>query len=309
MTNTSLPPDRSHLLTEQRNPSTMRLHELSVRECVDLIHEEDREVFRAMKRADHLLAKLIGAIEPGFLRGGRLIYVGAGTSGRLGVLDASEVPPTFQVDPGKVVGIIAGGDSALRRSSEGMEDDPRGAWTDLESLDLTDDDAVIGIAAGGTTPFVRGALEFCKTTPGEGNRPLTAMLVCVNIETPPHCDHFIVLKTGPEVITGSTRMKAGTATKLALNTISTTLMIRAGRVYENLMVDLRATNDKLRDRAARIISMATGAPRDESFSLLSASDGSVKTAIVMRTLGVDGARANHLLAESSGRLDRVLSSR
>lgn len=308
MTNASLPPDRAHLLTERRNPNTMRLHKLSVRECVDLIHEEDREVFRAMKRADHLLAKLIAEIEPGFLRGGRLIYVGAGTSGRLGVLDASEAPPTFQVDPGKVVGIIAGGDAALRRSSEGREDDQKGAWPELESLDLTGDDAVIGIAAGGTTPYVRGALEYCKTKPGEGDRPLTAMLVCVNIDPPPHCDHFIMLKTGPEVITGSTRMKAGTATKLALNTISTTLMIRAGRVYENLMVDLRATNDKLRDRAARIISMATGVARDEAFSLLSAADGSVKAAIVMRSLGVDASRANHLLAHAGGRLDRVLSA-
>ncbi len=308
MTKPSLPPDRAHLLTEQRNPSTMRLHELSVRECVDLIHEEDREVFRAMKRADHLLAKLIAAIEPGFLRGGRLIYVGAGSSGRLGVLDASEAPPTFQVDPGKVVGLIAGGDAALRRSSEGKEDDPKGAWPELESLELTGDDTVIGIAAGGTTPYVLGALESCKIKPGEGDRPLTAMLVCVNIDPPPHCDHFIVLKTGPEVITGSTRMKAGTATKLALNTISTTLMIRAGRVYENLMVDLRATNDKLRDRAARIISMATGAAREEAFSLLSAADGSVKAAIVMRKLGVDAARANHLLAHAGGRLDRVLSA-
>lgn len=308
MTNASQPPDRAHLLTEQRNPNTMRLHELSVRECVDLIHEEDREVFRAMKRADHLLAKLIAAIEPSFLRGGRLIYVGAGTSGRLGVLDASEAPPTFQVDPGKVVGLIAGGDSALRRSSEGKEDDPKGTWPELESLELTGDDTVIGIAAGGTTPYVHGAMEYCKTEPGEGERPLTAMLVCVNIDPPPHCDHFIVLKTGPEVVTGSTRMKAGTATKLALNTISTTLMIRAGRVYENLMVDLRATNDKLRDRAARIISMATGATRDESFSLLSAADESVKAAIVMRRLGVDAARANHLLVHAGGRLDRVLSA-
>ncbi len=306
MTTHNLPPDRAGLLTEQRNPNSTRLHELSVRECVDLIQEEDREVFRAMKRADHLIAKLITAIEPGFLRGGRLIYVGAGTSGRLGVLDASEAPPTFQVDPGKVVGIIAGGDAALRRSSEGKEDDPRGAWPELESLGLTGDDAVVGIAAGGTTPYVLGALEYCKSKAGKGSRPLTAMIVCVNIDPPPYCDHFIVLKTGPEVITGSTRMKAGTATKLALNTISTTLMVRSGRVYENLMVDLRATNDKLRDRAARIISMATGLSREEAFRLLSAADGSVKAAIVMQRRGVDAATANNLLLDAGGRLDRVI---
>jgi N-acetylmuramic acid 6-phosphate etherase len=306
MTSHELPPDRARLLTEQRNPNSTRLHELSVRECVDLIHEEDREVFRAMKRADHLIAKLITAIEPGFLRGGRLIYVGAGTSGRLGVLDASEAPPTFQVDPGKVVGIIAGGDAALRRSSEGKEDDPRGAWPELDSLGLTGDDAVIGIAAGGTTPYVLGAMEYCKSRADEGSRPVTAMIVCVNIDPPPHCDHFVVLKTGPEVITGSTRMKAGTATKLALNTISTTLMIRSGRVYENLMVDLRATNEKLRDRAARIISMATGVSREEAFTLLSTADGSVKAAIVMQSRGVDAATANHLLLRAGGRLDRVI---
>lgn len=304
MTNSGIqPPDRGHLLTEQRNPRTMNLHSLSVRECVDLIREEDREVFRAMKRADHLIAKLIAAIEPGFLRGGRLVYVGAGTSGRLGVLDASEAPPTFQVDPGKVVGIIAGGDGALRRSSEGMEDDPRGAWAELEALNLTGDDAVIGIAAGGTTAYVRGAMEFCKKG---GAGALTAMIVCVNIVAPPYCDHLIVLKTGPEVITGSTRMKAGTATKLVLNTISTTLMIRAGRVYENLMVDVRATNDKLRDRAARIVSMATGAPRTEAFALLESAGGSVKSAIVMQRMGVTAAEALRLLEGSRGRLDRVL---
>lgn len=283
----------------------MNLHTLSSREIVDLIQEEDREVFRAMKRSRHLVARLIAAAEPGFIAGGRLIYVGAGTSGRLGVLDASEAPPTFCVEPGKIVGMIAGGDSALRKSSEGKEDDPRGAWDELTALSLTAHDTVIGIAAGGTTPYPRGAMEFCKTQLPEDRRPITAMIACVNIEPPPHTDHLIILKTGPEVLTGSTRMKAGTATKMTLNTISTTLMIRSGRVYENLMVDVRASNDKLRDRAARIIATLTGLDRQESFSLLDSAGGAVKTAIVMHRNGVDRRKAESMLAAADQRLDRL----
>ncbi|GMV26543.1 MAG: N-acetylmuramic acid 6-phosphate etherase [Phycisphaerae bacterium] len=301
-----LPPDRSSLLTEQRNPASMNLHELSAREIVDLIQEEDREVFRAMKRSRHLVARLIQAAEPGFLAGGRLVYVGAGTSGRLGVLDASEAPPTFCVEPGRIIGLIAGGDSALRKSSEGKEDDPRGAWEELAGLGLDQRDTVIAIAAGGTTPYARGALEFCKTQLAEGGRPVTGMIVCANAAPSEHADHFIVLKTGPEVLTGSTRMKAGTATKMTLNTISTTLMVRSGRVYQNLMVDVKATNDKLRDRAARIIATLTGLDRPACFELLEASGGVVKTAVVMHARGVDRAAAESLLRAADGRLGKVL---
>lgn len=299
------PADRSSIATEKRNPRTMDLHRQSVRELVATIQREDRKVIEAMKRASHRITRLIEAIEPGFLAGGRLVYVGAGTSGRLGVLDASEAPPTFQVPPGRIVGIIAGGDAALRVSSEGKEDDPRGSWPELDALNLTRHDTVIAIAAGGTTPYALGALDFCAQRTGQ-KRPQTCLLTCADVSRPASADHLLVLKTGPEVLTGSTRMKAGTATKLALNTISTTLMIRSGRVYENLMVDLRATNDKLRDRAARIVATLTGLDRTSAFSLLDSAGGSVKAAVVMHRRSLGLAAAEAALLEASGRLDRAL---
>jgi N-acetylmuramic acid 6-phosphate etherase len=306
---TPLPADRADTLTEHRHPRTSRLHELGVRECVSLMGEMDREVLAAMDDSRDALASLIEAIEPGFLSGGRVVYLGAGTSGRLGVLDASEMPPTFQIDPSRFVGIIAGGDSSLRTSSEGREDDPRGAIPELESLRLTARDAVIGIAAGGTTPYVIGALAWTGTRPGPV-RPCTALLSCAPVPGRlPGVDHAVVIATGPELVTGSTRLKAGTATKLALNTISTTLMVRAGRVYENLMVDMRASNDKLRDRAARIIATLTGLSREASFELLTRAGGSVKAAVVMQQQGRPLADADRLLAACHGRLDRALRSR
>ena len=303
MTAVPLPPDRSFLLTEQRNPNTMSLHALSVEDCVDVIQQDDRAVFDALAKARPGLVRFIEAAEPRFTAGGRLIYLGAGTSGRLGVLDASEEPPTFQVEPGRIVGIIAGGDTALRRSSEGKEDDPRGAAPELDALGLTPNDTVLGIAAGGTTPYVVGGVGYAKA---RQSGALTGLLVCSPIETPPGVDQLLVLAVGPEVLTGSTRMKAGTATKLVLNTISTTLMIRSGRVFENLMVDLRATNDKLCDRAARIIATLTGLSREASFHLLERAGGVVKTAVAMERLGIDREEAEARLQREHGRLDRVL---
>ncbi len=300
------PPDRANVATEKRNPRTMDLHTLGVAEIVEAINGEDRDVALAMKRAGKRITRLIEAIEPGFVAGGRLVYVGAGTSGRLGVLDASEAPPTFCVPEGRIVGIIAGGDGSLRKSSEGAEDDPRGAWEALNQLELTSRDAVVGIAAGGTTPYARGALEFCKTQRPEGERPLTALLACADTGEVPYADHVLVLKTGAEVLTGSTRMKAGSATKMALNTISTTLMVRSGRVYENLMVDVRATNAKLRDRAARIVGMLTALPRDTCFELLDAAGGAVKTAVVMARLGVERGEAERKIDAAGGRLSSAL---
>ena len=304
-------PDRSGIATEKRNPRSMNLHRLSISECVTLINEEDRSVPLALERARPSLVSLIGDIEPRFGAGGRLIYLGAGTSGRLGVLDASEAPPTFQIEPGRIVGLIAGGDTALRKSSEGKEDDPNGAATDLAALALTPNDTLLGIAAGGTTPFVLGALGLAKRTsarPGAGpsDSPLTGLLVCSPMPKPPHADHLIILDTGPEILTGSTRMKAGTATKLALNTISTTLMVRTGRVFQNLMVDVRATNNKLTDRAARIIATLTGLARDESLALLDRAGGAVKTAVVMHSRAVPRGEAESLLQRHGGRLDAVL---
>lgn len=299
-------PDRSYIDTEKRNPRSRTLHSMSVTDIVELINSEDRHVVQALKRARPRLTKFIQAAEPGFLAGGRLVYVGAGTSGRLGVLDASEAPPTFCVPATRIVGIIAGGDGALRKSSEGAEDEFKGSWEQLEDLKLNADDTVIAIAAGGTTPYALGALTFAKTKCKK--QPLTALLCCTTIDTPEHADHLLMLKTGPEVLTGSTRMKAGTATKLALNTVSTTLMVRAGKVYENLMVDVKATNAKLRDRAARIITTLTKLERDTALELLDRCDGEVKTAIVVKRLELEPAEARERLANAEGHLGRVLET-
>jgi N-acetylmuramic acid 6-phosphate etherase len=302
-------PDRSHIDTEKRNSRSRAMHTMDVAGIVELINSEDRDVFQALKRARPRLTKFIEAVEPGFLAGGRLIYVGAGTSGRLGVLDASEAPPTFCVPATRVVGIIAGGDGALRKSSEGAEDDAEGAWDALDGLELTSNDVVIAIAAGGTTPYAVGALTYCKVKRKKASQqPMTALLCCTTIEKPEHADHLLMLKTGPEVLTGSTRMKAGTATKLALNTISTTLMIRAGKVYENLMVDVKATNNKLKDRAGRIVSMLTKLDREAALEILEKCDGEAKTAIVAHRKEVSAQEARQLLASAEGHLGAILDS-
>jgi len=298
------PPDRAHIPTEGRNPRSQALHTMDVEQLVTLIQDEDRSISEAMARARAPLIAFITAAEPRFNAGGRLIYLGAGTSGRLGVLDASEAPPTFNIPPERVVGIIAGGDGALRRSSEGREDERDGAGAALRALALQDADIVIGIAAGGTTPYVRGALVLAQAlAPG----CLRALLSCSPVPSAPEIDHLLILATGPEVLTGSTRMKAGTATKLALNTISTALMVRHGKVYENLMVDVRATNGKLQDRAARIIATLTGLDRPAALAALDAADGQVTTAVVMHRLGLDAAQARARLQHSGQRLDRALA--
>jgi N-acetylmuramic acid 6-phosphate etherase len=295
------PPDRSHIGSEKRNPRTMALDALSPREIVALLNSEDATVPAAVARAGPALTAFIEAAEPRLRAGGRLIYIGAGTSGRLGVLDASECPPTFQTPPEMVVGLIAGGDAALRRSSEGREDEPDGAHAELERLGVHVRDVVLGIAAGGTTPYVLGALERAHALGA-----LTGMLVCAVVARPPGVDHHLIIDTGPEPLTGSTRMKAGTATKLALNTISTALMVRLGKVYENLMVDLRASNDKLRDRAARIVAELTGLTRDRSFALLERAGGDVKTAVVMHRLALGREAAEARLASARGSLRAAL---
>jgi len=273
------------------------------------MHGEDRQVHQAIGAALPALTAWVAAILPAFSAGGRVIYVGAGTSGRLGVLDASEMPPTFQLEPGRIIGVIAGGEGALRRSSESAEDDLRGAEADLRSLDLRHGDAVLGITAGGTTPYVIGALALAKDAErrrGGATRIITGLLTCASVERPADADHLIVLDTGPEILTGSTRLKAGTATKLALNMMSTTLMVQSGRVYGNLMVDVRATNGKLRDRAARIIAQVTSLGRRECFALLESAGGSVKTALAMHFLAIPRAEAERRLDDNSGRLDRVI---
>lgn len=301
--------DRSRILTERRNPRSARLHTLSVAQIASLINREDQAVAQAVRAALPAIVRFIRACEARFvadagesaseLAPGRLIYIGAGTSGRLGVLDASEAPPTFHVPQGRIVGVIAGGDAALRRSSEGREDEPAGVGPEFKRLKLHASDTVLGIAAGGTTPYVLGGLALARRmAPG----CLTGMMVCTPIRKPAGVDHLIVLRSGPEVLTGSTRMKAGTATKMALNIISTTLMVRAGRVHDNLMVDVRATNDKLRDRAVRIVVALTGLSREASQAVLERAGWSVKTAVAMEWLGADRAEAEGLLRAAGERL-------
>jgi N-acetylmuramic acid 6-phosphate etherase len=290
-------------VTEQRNPRTAEVDLASPLEIVDLINAEDRLVAAAVATQRHEIATAIEWAEATFRAGGRVFYVGAGTSGRLGVLDASEIPPTFGAQPELVQGIIAGGDAALTRSQEGAEDRPDGARTDVDAAGLKAGDFLIGIAASGTTPYVRAALVRAREI---GAR--TAILACSPppAETLAAADLAILPITGPEVVTGSTRMKAGTATKLVLNTITTGAMIRLGKTYGNLMVDLQATNVKLKDRSERIVAEVCGVSRDDARTLLERSGGSVKTAIVMQKRGVDREAALKLLADAGGRIRSVV---
>lgn len=301
-----MPPNRSMLETELRNMRTMSLHKFSVAECVNVINDENRSVFTAVEDAAKDVVGFIERVERRFDVGGRLIYIGAGTSGRLGVLDASEIPPTFNENASRIMAVIAGGDAALRLSSEGQEDDRAGAENELDNLHLTDNDTLLGIAAGGTTPFVLGALSYAKNCCCPDI--FTSLIACVTTSKPVDVDHLITIKSGPEVLTGSTRMKAGTATKMVLNTISTTLMVRSGKVYENLMIDVKASNNKLYDRAVRIVADLTRLGRAESLALLRAANGSVKVAIVMHRCGKSCEEAESLLDASGGRLGSVIEN-
>jgi N-acetylmuramic acid 6-phosphate etherase len=266
--------------------------------------EDHAAVGAALAAAVEPLAAFIEALVARMRAGGRLIYVGAGTSGRLGVLDAAECPPTFAADPRQVVGVIAGGDAALRRSSESKEDDPQGSAAALDELSVNERDTILGIAAGGTTPYVLGALDLAKARGG-----ITGLLTCVPLPSPPPgCDHLLFLDTGPELLTGSTRLKAGSATKLALNIITTAAFVQLGKVYSNLMVDLRATSDKLIDRAIRILlELCPELARTEAAALLDRAAGSLKAAIVMQRLDTDLAAANALLAKHDGHLRPILN--
>lgn len=297
------PPDRSHVETESRRATPRALHLMLVSDLVEASIADAHEAVRAFEMVHSELAALIEAAEPGFVGGGRLVYVGAGTSGRLGVLDASEIPPTFQLPPERVVGIIAGGDRSLRVSSESREDERDGAVDELRALGLTARDTLIGIAAGGTTPYVLGGLAWAKEL---SSAPVTALLCCSPPSDMRGIDHVVCARTGPELVSGSTRLKAGTATKLMLNTISTVLMIRSGRVYGDLMVDVRASNSKLQDRAARIVSQMTGLNRAEAFGLLDCAGGEVKVAAVMELAGVSAEEARQRLQAHGGRLHLAL---
>ena len=294
---------RDSRLTERRNPRTQSIDVASPREIVALLNAEDAAVPGAVAAQADELARVIELAEAAFRAGGRLLYVGAGTSGRLGVLDAAECPPTFGTPPGMVVGVIAGGAPALVRSVEGAEDDVNAGLAVMDERQVTATDVVVGIAASGTTPYVRAALSRAQTLGAH-----TALVTCAE---PPSllretCDVCVVLRVGPEVVTGSTRMKAGTATKLALNTITTGAMIRLGKVYGNLMVDLRAWNEKLVDRSERIVMETTGLGRAAARAAIDAADGRVKVAIVMARAGVARDEAERLIEEHHGRLRPIV---
>ena len=290
-------------ITEKRNPRTANIDLASPLEIVDLIAAEDARVPEAVRSQREAIARAIEAAEATFRRGGRLFYVGAGTSGRLGVLDASEMPPTYGTDPDMVQGIIAGGHKALTRSQEGAEDRLESAVEDLTAHGVRGGDFVVGIAASGTTPYVRRALAHAREI---GAR--TALVACSPPpnETRQYVDILILPITGPEVVTGSTRMKAGTATKLVLNTITTGAMIRLGKTYGNLMVDLRATNRKLEDRSERILAEVCDVTREEARALLGRAGGTVKLAIAMHFLDASREEAEQALARAGGVIRRAI---
>ena len=294
---------RDSRLTEQRNPKSTKIDKLDVLGIVDLINNEDRLVAAAVSDEREAIARAIELVEKAFQGGGRLVYVGAGTSGRLGVLDAAEMPPTFGVDPGMVHGVIAGGYQALVRSQEGAEDHLEDGAAAINNLDVGQRDFVLGIATSGSTPYVHGALSRAREL---GAR--TGFLLCTSPPAALLSEHDVVIAplVGAEVITGSTRMKAGTATKLVLNTITTGAMVRIGKVYSNLMVDLQVTCEKLRDRGERILSELLNLDQPAAAALLDRASGDVKTALVMGHLGIDREEALKRLDAADGIVSMVI---
>jgi N-acetylmuramic acid 6-phosphate etherase len=291
-----------NLTTEAVNPASASLDELSPLEFVRLMNAEDAKTVQAVEAASDAIAKAIRLATNSLRADGRIIYVGAGTSGRLGVLDAAECPPTFNSDPRQVVGLIAGGSAALVRAIEGAEDDRNQGATDLAALDLKAVDLVVGIATSGRTPYVLGAIEYARSVGAK-----TVGLACnENADVTALADVGITLLVGPEVLSGSTRLKAGTATKMALNMISTGAMVGIGKTYGNLMVDLRATNEKLRARTVRIVSRLTGLNPAEAKETLDRCDGELKTAVVAAKRNVEPAVARRLLQQADGRLKVAL---
>ncbi|GHE59090.1 N-acetylmuramic acid 6-phosphate etherase [Streptomyces vinaceus] len=292
------------LTTEAFRPELAEIDRLSTLDIARTMNAEDARVPAAVAAQLPRIAAAIDAIAPRMARGGRLVYAGAGTAGRMGVLDASECPPTFNTDPAQVVGLIAGGPGAMVRSVEGAEDSKELAAEDLTALDVGADDTVIGVSASGRTPYAIGAVEHART-----RGALTVGLSCnAGSALAAAAEHGIEVVTGPELLTGSTRLKAGTAQKLVLNLISTITMIRLGKTYGNLMVDLRASNEKLRARSRRIVALATGAPDEEIEAALDATGGEVKQAVLVLLGGVDGPAAAELLTAAHGHLREALAS-
>ncbi|WP_268980320.1 N-acetylmuramic acid 6-phosphate etherase [Yersinia alsatica] len=290
------------LISESRNPATMELDKLSTLEMLACINDEDRKVPEAIRLVIPAIAQAVDLAAAALKQGGRLIYLGAGTSGRLGVLDASECPPTFGVPHGMVIGLIAGGPGALLKAVEGAEDDMSLGERDLQALKLTSTDMVVGLAASGRTPYVIGALRYARQL----GCP-TAAISC-NPDSPIAQEAQVAISpvVGPEALTGSTRMKSGTAQKLVLNMLSTGAMVKLGKVYQNLMVDVKATNVKLVDRACRIVVAATGASRTEAENALSQTEFEVKPAILMILKGVTAEQARQSLRQHNGYLRAAL---
>ena len=292
----------STLITEQRNPNSMHVDSLSALEIVQLMNEEDKQVPLAIEKCLPQIAQAVECIVAAFQQGGRLVYIGAGTSGRLGVLDASECPPTFGVSPEMVKGIIAGGERALRHPIEGAEDSKAQAVVDLQTIQFSSKDVLVGIAASGRTPYVIGALEYAKNlgsvTVSIASNPNSAMANIVDIA--------IDTVVGPEVLTGSSRLKSGTAQKLVLNMLTTASMILMGKCYQNLMVDVQASNEKLKARAIRIVMQATDCDKALAEETLKQADQNAKLAIMMILSGLDRAQAEALLEKYHGKLQLAL---
>ena len=292
----------STLITEQRNPNSMHVDSLSALEIVQLMNEEDKQVPLAIEKCLPQIAQAVERIVAAFQQGGRLVYIGAGTSGRLGVLDASECPPTFGVSPEMVKGIIAGGERALRHPIEGAEDSKEQAVVDLQTIQFSSKDVLVGIAASGRTPYVIGALEYAKSlgsvTVSIASNPNSAMANIVDIA--------IDTVVGPEVLTGSSRLKSGTAQKLVLNMLTTASMILMGKCYQNLMVDVQASNEKLKARAIRIVMQATDCDKALAEETLKQADQNAKLAIMMILSGLDRVQAEALLEKHQGKLQLAL---
>ena len=292
----------STLITEQRNPNSMHVDSLSALEIVQLMNKEDKQVPLAIEKCLPQIAQAVECIVAAFQQGGRLVYIGAGTSGRLGVLDASECPPTFGVSPEMVKGIIAGGERALRHPIEGAEDSKTHAVVDLQTIQFSSKDVLVGIAASGRTPYVIGALEYAKSlgsvTVSIASNPNSAMANIVDI--------VIDTVVGPEVLTGSSRLKSGTAQKLVLNMLTTASMILMGKCYQNLMVDVQASNEKLKARAIRIVMQATDCDKALAEETLKQADQNAKLAIMMILSGLDRAQAEALLEKHHGKLQLAL---
>ena len=293
----------SNKITEQQNPNSMDIDKKSISKILEIINNEDAKVHLAVKNANPQIADFITDVVNCLKKNGRLFYIGAGTSGRLGVLDASECPPTYRTNPQMVQGIIAGGKDALVKSMEGAEDRPSEGEKIIEKINIGKNDIILGISATGTAPFVLSALKNSKN-----NDAVTGLLACNNSGKLEFIDHLISIIVGPEVVTGSTRMKAGTATKMVLNMITTTAMIKLNKTYGNVMVDLNACNDKLWDRGIRIIMHFTNLDYDQSLTLLKNAKGEVKSALVMEKLKIKLDDAKIILNEKDGALIEILGN-